>query len=133
VCGGPSGVHVQVLLPGPHADKRFVQLAAEAEYEALLSCGVEISSYQPTMLHAKVMTVDGLIANIGSANFNNRSMACDEEINLVVFDPELVATLDEQFDDDLARSVRIEPARWERRSWRQQLLERVVSPIRRVS
>ena len=43
------------------------------------------------MLHAKVMTVDGIVANIGSANLNARSMALDEEINVVAIDPELVA------------------------------------------
>ena len=30
---------------------------------------------QPSMLHAKVMTVDGVVANIGSANLNSRSTA----------------------------------------------------------
>ena len=46
------------------------------------------------MLHAKVMTVDGHIANVGSANLNSRSMALDEEINMVVL------------DDDVARHAR---------------------------
>ena len=53
------GVEVQILLPGPHADKRFVQLAGEAEYAELLDAGVEIWKFQPSMLHAKIMTVDG--------------------------------------------------------------------------
>ena len=57
------------------------------------------------MMHAKVMTVDGVVANIGSANLNSRSTACDEEINVVALDPELVQVLDEQFDADLERSV----------------------------
>lgn len=127
------GVRVQVLLPGPHADKRFVQVAAESDYAALLDAGVEIWTFQPSMLHAKIMTVDGLIANIGSANLNTRSLACDEEINLVAFDDELVRVLDAQFDDDLARSVRIEPHRWERRPLRQRIAEIVVTPLRRLS
>jgi cardiolipin synthase len=85
-----------VLLPGPHADKRFVQLAGEAMYPRLLECGVELWNYQPSMLHAKVMTVDGVVANIGSANLNARSTECDEEINVVALAPELVQVLDEQ-------------------------------------
>lgn len=81
---------MKLLVPGPHADKRFVQLATESQYKSLLDAGVEVSAYQPTMLHAKIMTVDGTVANIGSANFNSRSFRKDEEVNLVVFDPEIV-------------------------------------------
>jgi cardiolipin synthase len=119
------GVEVELLLPGPHADKRFVQLAGEGAYEPLLSCGVRVWNYQTSMLHAKVMTVDGIVANIGSANFNSRSTELDEEINLVAIDPELVAVLDEQFDDDLKASVEIEEGRWTRRSLVQRAFERV--------
>ena len=107
---------MQILLPGPHADKRFVQLAGEAMYPRLLASGVELWNFQPTMMHAKVMTVDGVVANIGSANLNARSTVCDEEINVVALDAELVQVLDEQFDEDLERSVRIEPGRWKERS-----------------
>ncbi len=124
------GVRVEILLPGPFADKRFVQLAGEATYEELLSAGVKLWQYQPTMLHAKVMTIDGLVANVGSANLNNRSMALDEEINVVVINPALVQILDEHFDEDCSRSVAIEPGGWEHRSIAQRVAERVVQPLR---
>jgi cardiolipin synthase len=118
------GVRIEVLLPGPHTDKRFVQLAGESSYERLLECCVKIWNFQPSMLHAKIMTVDGVIANIGSANLNSRSTELDEEINLVAFDPELVRVLDEQFDEDLRRSEAIERGRWKRRSLPQRAFER---------
>ena len=88
-----------MLLPGPHADKRFVQLASEADYDVLLDHGVEIWNFQPSMLHAKVMTVDGLISNVGSANLNSRSVIWDEEVNLVVLEPALARVLDAQFEE----------------------------------
>jgi len=125
------GVDVQVLVPGPHADKRFVQLAGEAVFSQLLDCGVGLWSFQPTMLHAKVMTVDHRIANVGSANINGRSVALDEEINIVALDRGLVDLLDGQFDADVERSVAIEPGRWRRRSLVQRAGERLVSPVRR--
>ena len=80
------GVAVEILLPGPHGDKRFVQLAGQASFEELMEHGVRIWQFQPSMLHAKIMTVDGVVANIGSANFNARSTELDEEINLVTLD-----------------------------------------------
>ena len=125
------GVDVQVLLPGPVMDKRFVQVAAEGEDDRLLEHGIAVWNFQPTMLHAKVMTVDGLVANVGSANFNPRSVTWDEEINVVAIDADLVSVLDGHFDADLGRSVRIEPGRWRRRSVLQQAAERVVAPVRR--
>jgi hypothetical protein len=123
------GVDVQVVLPGPHIDKRFVQLAAEAQYQALLEAGVKIWTYQPTMLHAKVMTVDGVIANVGSANFDSRSLVLDDEVNLVVFDPAVVAELDRDFDEDVTRSKPIGEGNWEHRSAVQKVKEGVVGLI----
>jgi cardiolipin synthase A/B len=124
------GVEVEILLPGPYADKRFVQLAGESAYERLLACGVRIWRFQPSMLHAKVMTVDGVVANIGSANLNARSTELDEEINLVALDPELVGVLDRQFDEDLERSQAVTPGRWADRSAGQRLFERAAGAFR---
>jgi cardiolipin synthase len=84
------------------------------------------------MLHAKLMTVDGAVANIGSANFNRRSCVLDEEINVVALEPGLVALLDAQFEEDLDRSVRIRPVRWEHRSLLQRTVEHLVVPVRRL-
>ncbi len=124
------GVAVQLLIPGPGADKRFVQLAGEVRYQELLDAGIEIWNYQPSMLHAKVMTVDGAVGIIGSANFNHRSTSLDEEVNLVVFDDGFAAELDRDFDADLQRSEEIDLSRWERRSVPQQLLERAMHQVR---
>jgi cardiolipin synthase len=125
------GVEVDLLLPGPNADKRFVQLAAEADYRALLEAGVRIWAFQPSMLHAKIMTVDGMLANIGSANLNARSTRLDEEINIVAMDRALVSILDGHFEEDLSRSTRIEAREWERRSVLQRVSETAVAPIKR--
>jgi cardiolipin synthase len=125
------GVEVELLLPGPHADKRFVQLAGEGTYAALLEAGVSIWSFQSSMLHAKIMTVDGIISNIGSANLNARSTRLDEEINIVAIDPALTSELDRQFDEDLERSVRIRAARWQHRSFFQRAVETAVRPVKR--
>jgi len=126
------GVEIEILLPGPHADKRFVQLAGEAEYGRLLDAGVRIWLYQRSMLHAKIMTVDQQIANVGSANLNARSGALDEEINIVALDPEIAAVLDRHFDDDLEISIRIEPGQWQERSVVQRLAEQAVAPVKKL-
>jgi len=127
---GDRGVRVELLLPGPHVDKRFVQLAGQASFERLLDHGIRIWQFQPAMLHAKIMTVDGLVANVGSANFNARSTELDEEVNLVALDPALVRLLDGQFEEDVERSEEIAPGRWDDRSVGRRALEGLTKPLR---
>jgi cardiolipin synthase len=123
------GVEVEILLPGPHADKRFVQLASEETFAPLLDAGVRLWTYQPTMLHAKIMTIDGVVANIGSANLNARSTRLDEEINVVAIDSELTRVLDRQFEDDLSRSSPV--ATVSSRSSLERFLGVLLAPFRR--
>ncbi|MDX3118618.1 phospholipase D-like domain-containing protein [Streptomyces scabiei] len=125
------GVEVEILLPGPHTDKRVCQLAGQHYYENLTACGVKIYQYQPTMMHAKVITVDGVAALVGSTNFNRRSLDHDEEIMLAVLDREFTATLDGHFDDDVKAAELIREGRWKRRSALQRAREAAVLPIRR--
>ena len=117
------GVEVDVMLPGPHADKRFCQLASESLYSTLVEGGVRIWAFQPSMLHAKVMTVDGIAAVIGSANMNRRSMQLDEEVVLSVLDPRVARELEADFARDLERCTQIEPRCWEDRPRGQRLQE----------
>ena len=125
------GVDVDVLLPGRHADKRVCQLASEAAYDRLTSCGVRVWNFQPAMMHAKIMTVDGIAAVVGSSNFNRRSLDHDEEVLLVALDTEVVSVLDEHFADDLRRSEEIDLTRWRSRGVVQKALEAATKPLRR--
>ncbi|MDX3515791.1 phospholipase D-like domain-containing protein [Streptomyces caniscabiei] len=125
------GVRVEILLPGTHTDKRVCRLAGQHHYDELTACGVKIHQYRPTMMHAKVVTVDGVAALIGSTNFNRRSLDHDEEIMLAVLDEEFTRTLDAHFEADLASSDPIRPGRWKRRSLLQRAQEAAVQPIRR--
>jgi cardiolipin synthase len=94
-----------------------------------LDHGIQIAYFQPSMLHAKVMTVDGIIAMVGSANVNARSTERDEEINLIILDDEVVATLDDHLDDDLRRSEHVTREGWEDRSLTQRVMEGITRPL----
>ena len=109
------GVDVQILVPGDHADKRIVQVAGETNFAELLEAGVRIFRYGPTMIHAKIMTADGLVTTIGSGNFDQRSLGINEEANIVVFDKATTQILDQQFEDDLESSDEVHPDDWEDR------------------
>ena len=125
------GVQVDLLLPGPHADKRVCQLASEAAYDTLVSCGARVWNFQPSMLHAKIMCIDGLAALVGSSNFNRRSLDHDEEVLLVALDTEITSVLERHFDEDLERSEQIDLTRWRNRGPVQKALELATTPLRR--
>jgi cardiolipin synthase len=125
------GVRVDVLLPGPHADKRACQLASESAYDQLTSCGVRVWTFRPTMMHAKIMIVDGIAAAVGSSNFNRRSLDHDEEVVLVALDEEVAGVLAADFEADLKRSEEIDLTRWRNRGRKQRLLEAATLPLRR--
>ncbi len=129
IAASNRGVKIEVLLPGQYADKRFVQIVGEARYGELLDEGISIRMYNRTMLHAKILTVDGQVASVGSANINQRSFQYDEEVNLVIFDPEVVAVLDDHFADDLEASKVVDPSWWAERGVVQRAAERAASVI----
>ena len=92
---------------------------------------MHIFEFLPTMLHTKVMTVDGVVAAVGSANLNSRSLRLDDEVNLTVFDGTLVDRLDAHFDEDMRRSRPLDPGRWSRRPLRRRALEDAVAVAKR--
>lgn len=124
------GVEVHLLMPGPHTDERLCRLAGEDTFQPLLDAGVHLHIYQPTMLHAKIITVDDGLALLGSANFNQRSIQKDDEICLTVVDADLVRQLDEHFAHDLTHAKPIDLDDWQRRSLPQRAKEKAARLLR---
>jgi cardiolipin synthase A/B len=98
------GVQVRILTDGHITDAKPVKYTSRYEYDRLMTDGAHIYEYQPTMMHAKVMVIDGLVSVIGTANFDNRSLELNDEVGIAVVDPELAGTLTASFERDLARS-----------------------------
>lgn len=121
------GVEVDILVPGEHSDKSLVRWAGEQEYRRLLDEGVSVRVFEPSMLHAKVMTADGRVAVVGSANINSRSTSEDDEVIMTIFDRDIVAELDRDFDDDITRAADLDPADWARRGFLRRVVETVSS------
>jgi len=109
------GVRVRLLMDGDKTDAKAVKFASRGQYEHLLEEGIEIAEYQPTMMHAKAMMIDGLFSVVGSANFDNRSLELNDELSVAVFDRALTARLVSDFENDLMRSKKIELDGWRSR------------------
>jgi cardiolipin synthase len=106
------GVRVRILCEGPVTDAMPVKHASRSEYQDLLDLGVEIAEYQPTMMHAKVVVIDGIVNLIGSANFGNRSFELNDEVVVAVHDRGLAASLLRDFESDLQKSTTMNAATW---------------------
>lgn len=110
------GVRIRVLVESDQTDHRSVKYASRQAYEALLERGVEIAEFTPTMMHTKTMVVDDLLSIFGSANFDNRSLELNDEVNVAVFSRSLAARLGDAFEHDVRRANQLSLASWQRRS-----------------
>jgi cardiolipin synthase len=118
------GVDVRILTVSSNTDVKTPWLAGRATYEELGTHGIRIYEYQPAMMHAKTLVVDGAWGAVGSMNFDNRSVAFNDESNLVVLDTTFAATMDSAFLDDLRYAREMTPALLADRPWWERALER---------
>jgi cardiolipin synthase len=119
------GVDVRVIVPGEYTDVPIVRHAGRFYYGNLLRRGIRIFEYQPTMMHAKTMVVDGVWTTIGSSNFDDRSFRLNDEVNVNIYDEGIAAKMEQMFFEDLARSEEVTRPRWLKRPWLERVKERV--------
>src|SRR5688572_17331878 len=106
------GVRVRILVEGDLTDAMPVKYASRDAYQQLLEQGIEIYEYQPTMMHVKTMVVDGTWSMVGSANFDNRSLELNDELNMAVSDRGFAARLLQDFEQDLRAAKKLDPDSW---------------------
>ena len=110
------GVDVRVMVPSAEAsDFPAVQHAAHRNFETLLAGGVRIFEYPKTLLHQKVMTIDGIWSAIGSSNFDDRSFEINDEITLGLVDAGVAARFEAIFEKDARECAELELGNWRER------------------
>ena len=110
------GVDVRVIMPSAGgSDNPMVQHAGHRNFEKLLRCGVRLFEYPHTLLHQKVMTIDGVWSAVGSSNFDDRSFETNDEITLGILDRATAQRLDAIFEKYVARCEEIQLEAWSKR------------------
>ena len=118
------GVDVRIMLPAASAtDAPVVQHASHHHYGTLLKAGIRIFEYERTLLHQKVLSVDGKWAVIGSSNFDDRSFEINHEVAVVAYDESVASELEQAFERDLAHCVEMNLHDWQRRPILHKLLD----------
>lgn len=120
------GVDVRILTNGRQSDVRTTWLAGRRMYEGLLGSGVRVYEYGTTT-HAKTFVVDGQLSAVGTINFDNRSLAYNNEIALVMLDKGVGRYMDSLFRDDTQYADEIILAGFRMRAWTARVAERLAS------
>lgn len=122
------GVKVQMILPAK-SDMRIVQLVNRSSYSTLISGGIEVFEREGTILHGKVMLIDGRWSVIGSANLDHRSFHRNFEVNVIVSSQEFGSQVNEMFAEDISKSRRILLVEHEKRGFLVRMLEKIMKPL----
>jgi cardiolipin synthase len=127
------GVDIRVLMPSTGgSDNPMVQHAGHRNFEKLLKAGVRLFEYPHTLLHQKVMTVDGVWCAVGSSNFDDRSFETNDEITLGITDTATTKRLDDIFERYLPRATEIKLETWRKRSLKQKLIDNMYYLINEI-
>ncbi len=126
------GADVRILTVSNETDVKTTWRAGRSSYEELLKGGIRIYEYQPAMIHSKTFIVDGMWGSIGSMNFDNRSLAFNNESNFVFLDAGFGAEMNATFLDDLTRSKEIMLAEFQQRPWYERVMEKASALLSRL-
>lgn len=116
------GVRITVMVSGVRNDNWLARRNSVRLYGQLLAAGIEILEYNRSMLHHKVMVVDSCWMTVGTANFDARSFAHNEESNVTLVDRDEAAAFEARFTADRAACATVTASAWSRRGlgWRVQ-------------
>jgi cardiolipin synthase len=110
------GVDVRIMVPATSStDSPIVQHASHHQFGELLKAGVKIWEFQRTLLHQKIIVVDGLWSCVGSTNFDDRSFQLNDEISMGILDAGIAAQLTAAFEEDKKAAVERHLDEWKKR------------------
>src|SRR5258708_3383384 len=121
-----AGVDVRLLVPNRNTDWRLIRWASQSYYESFLRAGIKIYEYQPTLIHGKLLIVDGVWSVIGSANMDIRSKIFNEENVMGIKDEKFAANLETVFMTDLERAKELSLGEWRKNNKLARFLGRIL-------
>lgn len=121
------GVRVRIMIAGSSNDTMVTRLNSLRLYGPLLKAGVKVYEYNRTMMHHKIMIVDGLWSTVGTTNFDNRSFSHNEENNVCACDQGFARELSDTYERDIAVCELVTLESWKRRPLPQKTAEALAS------
>ena len=126
-----SGVQVQLMVPEKPGGF-WMTWCNQSYFGDMLKAGVELYTYLPGMMHAKMIVVDDRFVSIGSANMDFRSMLDTFEACAFIYDEGFCRQMQQRFFEARKDCKRIDLQTWRSRSLRRRLIAsfvRIFSPM----
>jgi cardiolipin synthase len=124
------GVEIEIIVPGARTDARVVRSASRHFWGELISAGVKIYEFEPTMYHCKVVIVDGIWTSVGSTNIDERALRLNDEANINFYDQRFAQKQIALFEVDLKRSTPYTMYQWQKRTFTEKLSDWLSSILR---
>ena len=126
-----GNIDVRLLIP-EKGDSIAAHYCTRSYITELLEAGVKVYLFNKGFNHSKVISADGAISIVGSANLDARSLEHNFEIMAVLYKKDCSAIVERQFIQDLEYSTKIELEQWKKRSASDKIKEsfyRLLSPL----
>lgn len=126
-----SGIDVRVMIPC-QPDHPFIYWASYSYAGELIKAGVKVYTYDDGFIHSKVMTVDGLVSSVGTANMDIRSFKVNFEVNAFIYNKETTVELEDIFEEDMKGCTELTLERYASRSLMirfKESISRLMAPI----
>ncbi|HEY2289897.1 MAG TPA: phospholipase D-like domain-containing protein [Thermoanaerobaculia bacterium] len=108
------GVEVKIMVPGSVTDSPIVNHAGHRHFSEMLNAGVRIFCFQRTLIHQKILVIDGVWSHVGSTNLDSRSFDINEEAGVGIIDEGIAGELKAAFEDDLKACEEMKAESWDR-------------------
>jgi cardiolipin synthase len=127
-----TGVDVQVMISERGVGQVVPYWAGNTYAAEVATAGVKVHLYRRGYLHSKVLSIDGQMCSIGSANMDIRSFSINYELNAVIYEDAIARQVEAAFDRDLTACSPFDPEEYRRRPWPSRFrdsLTRLCSPL----
>lgn len=122
------GITLTILVPKV-SDHILVKEASYSSLRKLLENGAEVYEFQTGFYHAKTMIIDDEVCDIGTANFDRRSLFINYEINCYIYDQPFIKKVQAVIKQDIQHSRQLSLAELIRRRNIKEWAARLVAPL----
>ena len=126
-----GNIDVRIMLPDK-SDTLLAHYSTMSYVSELLEAGVKIYLFKKGFNHSKVVSIDGEVSIVGSANMDMRSFEHNFEILSVIYDKDCAGTIEDRFLSEASACVQLNRHKWGKRDKRQKVAEsiaRLCSPL----
>lgn len=126
-----GNIDVRIMLPDK-SDTLLAHYSTMSYVGELLEAGVKIYLFKKGFNHSKVVSIDGEVSIVGSANMDMRSFEHNFEILSVIYDRECAGIIEKRFLSEASACVQLNRYKWGKREKRQKVAEsiaRLCSPL----